>query len=372
MQPVDDLFIAGEKMHPAQLLQFKAEDLHDIKWVRNLTHVKINEWTLKLTERMNLLGLNPDFTMTTRGSIQNGLFTGPKNIDTSWNEGSQIPRSIFSEVIEIDLMIIFSKEFPFLPWSSQTRSLIQNTFTEGAKVPNLYLDHIYNEPEIIDALAKGSIACGGELTWRNKKNEWGDDSIVHYYYAYEALDFENQVGIEWEIGVYLEPQSPVENYWSSIFTPEEIQHQSMIREALKLGKADYKDTIWQIKMEQCYECARRIVAGHAIHSLLQENKSFPECNFFVESKALPEIFSILKPDVTIVEPHIQEWINGTTGTRPWQKVTSELYSWPNGSKDIIRDVNPNLLLMPACPIWVKHARKICDYFVKSKTRSHLE
>lgn len=149
--------------------------------------------------------------------------------------------------------------------------------------------------QILNGRARGPEIC----------RRWNREEPVTRIYTYAPLG--GELGLEFEISLVRNTFLEVAQYWKSVFSPEEIETQRVIRACIGdwgLGK----DTMRSEKNVQCLEARWRVVAGYALNELLICNKiDFGEDHKWIESDIRRRFGG--EPPIAL-KPIIEQWLLG--------------------------------------------------------------
>lgn len=255
--------------------------------------------------------LNEDFRIFNGGSIETGLYYGPKPKSHSIS-----PDCPFEKVVEADLRIVLSKTHPH---NTNTLELIREV-TGGSKFNSILHRH-----------------------WNRL------DFPISRSYWYEPLN--KNIGFEWELTVIGEPYEDIAPYWERLFSSTEIKWQRRLRQLVTDAGIEH-ELYRSIKKSQTFEARWRLVASYALFKL--QTNQLADSSIKIPIKGSPS-----KP----IDFLCEKWLDGASGYRTMERPdvfisqqVKELLKQNYSTKEV-----ENILEIPKSPNWVYFANQVQHY-----------
>lgn len=245
------------------------------------------------------------FRLVLAGSLVCGHYTQPKPSTHSLN-----PNCPYGQVIECDMRIILPEGTPIL------------------------------DPSHIERLEK---ACGARKHFTHAKtiSRFGDE--IPMVVMYDYTDITDDVGLEFEICANVEPYFEIASVWNEVFTREEVERQTQIRDiARSVLELDYHSEFQVLKAVQTAECRYRVCANYWMLVNYPEMIGRPETDY--------------KPLSVRIQPYLMPKIHTwfEDADRPYNK------PYPEGIVEKFSSIGMEHLLLrqPETPTWFKFVESI--------------
>jgi hypothetical protein len=214
----------------------------------------------KLSASMEEAGFN-NFSLLETGSLVCGHYNGPKPKHYSLNDNCP-----FQSVIECDLRVV-------LPYNVD---ILSKTFRASME------DFTGIRPE---------------FTVQKEITRFGSTIPMMMGYFYKPIT--EDLGLEFEVCFNKSPYFEIAEAWHKVFSPEEIEHQRLVRASAARINLDYKTEFFEIKAIQAAECRYRICAAVVHnHDLINlYNYPTPIVNFLT-TKVQDNFLEIDRPFLT--------------------------------------------------------------------------
>ena len=253
--------------------------------------------------------LSDDFEIYLIGSLQTGLYYGPKS-----SSFSSSPNCPYAKVVEADIRLV---------------------------IP----ENIHPHDETL--LTKMADICGAESTVKRHTVHWDRTDVEgSSLYWYDAL--ESDTAFEWEFCINRRPYVEIAPYWEQLFTPDEVEWQRNLRQlvtTIELPSEIYTPFKWK----QTTEARWRLVASHALTQIDRTEKSGISDGIPVKSVPLPPVDRL----VTL-------WLEGASGYRTMERpenfIPDEVLTRLKTKYDDA--IIAPFLSPPAEPEWVSKATRI--------------